>query len=209
MGKIVLLLVAFMLIFSSIVIAGESQDIDLFQARTQAVYLYEGDEVRFDLLGDTHSLIVEEISSTGTMVKFNIVPFMHDDNTRAWPGIVGLDTIMKVDLDKDGNTDINVALYTIKEDGLIHLIIQRVTDEDITGDVGLIVDSEDKSNLGSYFLTGLGVFLILLVAFFVFKGGMFNKKDDESKEEKLEEVAAEKVDEEEEEFSDDEDDSIQ
>ena len=110
----------------SFVLAGNSYDVSFEGQNSQAIYLYEDDEVRFELLDGEHSLIVEEVTTTGA--KFDVVPFIHDEITNAWPGIVTLDTIMKVDLDKDGYNDLNVALHTVAADGEVHLVLQ-VADE--------------------------------------------------------------------------------
>ena len=96
-----------------------------------------------------------------------------------FPGLVGMDYINKVDLDKDGITDLNVALYSIDADGRIMLVLQDVTDEsldEITGNIGLVDSNPDMDGFNkNYLLIGLGVIVLGLVVFLVFR----NKSNEE------------------------------
>ena len=171
--------VVFLLSFF-LVSASESYSVDFSEVRSQAVYLYEDDEVRFSLLDGEHVLIIEEVGSSS--VKVDIGPFI-DKNTTLYPGLLGLDYIMKLDLDKDGITDLNVALYSISEDGLVHLVLQDATASDfadISGDVGL-VDSIGGIESKTAVLLIIGVLVLVLVLFLVFRNNsLFDDTKDES-----------------------------
>jgi len=158
-------IVILLLAFVPLVAAGESTEIDFGVARTQPVYLYEGDEVRFDLLGGTHALILENTGDGS--VSLDIVPFIGDENTRVGSGYVTFDTVLKIDLDRDGSTDLNVALYSIAEDGRAHLVVQQASEatNEITGDVGVVGSDESGDSTRRTALIALGVMVLLLGGF--------------------------------------------
>ena len=187
----------------SFVLAGNSYDVSFEGQNSQAIYLYEDDEVRFELLDGEHSLIVEEVTTTGA--KFDVVPFIHDEITNAWPGIVTLDTIMKVDLDKDGYNDLNVALYTVAADGEVHLVLQVADEVNVVDDnivTGLVVDEDEESNVDwkNYLLAFLGILIVVVIAVFVLRSADSSEEiKEEKKEEKEEETKEEEKEEEKEE----------
>jgi len=205
-GKILLL---GLLLFSfTFVLAGNSYDVSFEDQNSQAIYLYENDEVRFELLDGEHSIIVEEVSEIGA--KFDIVPFIHDGVTNAWPGMATLDTIMKVDLDKDGYYDMNVAVYSVASDGQVHLVLQVADNSDDDDDgssivTGLVVDDEEEESdidWKNYILAVLGILIVIIVAVFVLRSADTEEEKEEAKEKK-EEVKEEAKEEEKEENSDD------
>jgi hypothetical protein len=178
-------LMILLLVVISPVLAGESYDVDFSEVNINAVLLFEGDEVRFDVLGATHSLIIEEVIGIDT-VKFDIVPFIGEGNVA--PGIVGLDTVMKVDLNRDGINDISVALYSVSESGEVHIVIQDNTksqslgeDNAVSGDVvaepGLVGAEEESKSYTLYYI--LAALVVLGVGYMVYK-----KDDGSAKEEK-------------------------
>ncbi len=206
-GKILLL---GLLLFSfTFVLAGNSYDVSFEDQNSQAIYLYENDEVRFELLDGEHSIIVEEVSEIGA--KFDIVPFIHDGVTNAWPGMATLDTIMKVDLDKDGYYDMNVAVYSVASDGQVHLVLQVADNSDDDDDgssivTGLVVDDEEEESdidWKNYILAVLGILIVIIVAVFVLRSADTEEEKEEAKEEEKEEVKEEAKEEEKEENSDD------
>jgi hypothetical protein len=81
---------------------------------------------------------------------------------------------MRADINKDGIVDLNVALYSIAEDGLVQLVLQDLTGTDsseITGDVGKV----DEVVTGGFdyktiVLAVIGVLVLGLVGFLIFKG---------------------------------------
>lgn len=173
---IVLVSTVFLLLCIPFTLAGESYDVDFSVEQTQVVFLYEDDEVRFSLLGGEHVVIIEDVGTSS--VKLDIGPYI-DTKTELYPGLIGLDYILKLDLDKDGVTDMNLALYAITADQEVHLVLQDVISQgDVTGDVGL-VDQEKTSSVSSkmWVLVGIGIALFGLVAFFLFHGGVFRKEE--------------------------------
>lgn len=162
-----------LLLCLSIVSAGNSTEVSFDVYETQGVYLYEHDEVRFNLLGDEHSIIIEDVGTSS--IKLDIAMFLNDDDTATTPALVGMDYISKLDLDRDGITDLNIALYSIDKDGRVMLILQDVTQSDpsdeITGNIGLVDNGStvDSSFNKNYILIGLGVIVLGLVIFLIFK----------------------------------------
>ncbi len=176
MKKIVIIGLFSLLLCLAVVSAGNSTEVSFDTYKSQGVYLYEHDEVRFSLLGDEHVIIVEDVGKSS--VKLDIGAFI-GNSTKMFPGLVGMDYINKVDLDKDGITDLNVALYSIDADGRIMLVLQDVTDEsldEITGNIGLVDSNPDMDGFNkNYLLIGLGVIVLGLVVFLVFR----NKSNEE------------------------------
>lgn len=192
MGRIAKLVILMTLLLVVAVSAGESRDLDFSEQASQAVFVFESDELRFELLGGTHSLIIEEVVSASS-VKFDIVPFFNTENTRAWPGFVSLDTIMRVDLDNDGVDDVNVALYGVDEEtGEVHLVVQDATGREvIDDDIGVVDDDGSDDAPGSdegwdknYILALVVIAILLLLGFMYSRKG----EKDESGEAKSEEV---------------------
>jgi len=171
MKRIVIIGLLGLLLCLSIVSAGNSTEVSFDIYQTQGVYLYEHDEVRFNLLGDEHSIVIEDVGTNS--IKVDIAMFLNDNNTVTTPGLVGMDYIDKIDLDKDGITDLNIALYSIDEDGRVMLVLQDVTFGDpsdaITGNVGLVDSNPVDSFNKNYILIGLGVIVLGLVVFLVFR----------------------------------------
>jgi len=162
----IILLGLLIVLCSSFVAAGESYDVSFSGARTQPVWLYEGDEVRFHLVDDDHVIIMHDVGASS--VKVLIGPQL-SNNTELFMGLIGLDYVMALDFDKDGTTDMNVALYSISEDQEVQLVLQDVTGttDEVTGDVGL-VDSGEGNNKRTILIV-LGVLILGLVAFLVFR----------------------------------------
>ncbi len=176
MRRIALLFLSLVLVMS-FVSAGESYDVDFTEVRSQAVYVYNDDEIRFQLLGGEHVIIIEDVGTSS--IKVDIGPFINNQ-TVLTPGLIGLDYIMKLDLDKDGITDLNVALYSVSADGLVHLVLQDVTatasGEVITGDVGLVGDTPSLLSSKNIALIGIGILLLGLVLFLVYRNSSSKEK---------------------------------
>jgi hypothetical protein len=168
----------------SVVYAGNSTDVSFEEFDTQGVYLYENDEVRFDLMGGQHVVIVEDVGKSS--IKIDIGAFIGNSNySKMMPGLVGLDYIDRVDLDKDGIADLNIALYSIDEDGRVMLVLQDLTEVDssdeITGNVGLVDSGVVAKDYKNYILVGIGIIVLGLVIFLIFRTNV--QKDDQPKEE--------------------------
>jgi hypothetical protein len=207
MKKLAILFLIFMAL-PTLVLAGESVDVDIQDVLTQAVYLYEGDEVRFDVLGGTHSLIIEEVSVQSAAVTLDVVPFLNEGSPDVGYGFVTLDTVNRLDLDRDGYTDVNVALYGVSEDGEVHLVIQNVGDVDRAPnqEPGLVVNGEDTKDNKNTLLVIIAVLIGIVVFFYFFKGKIFTEEKKEKdtpkehhfkpKEEEPKEESEEKTEEE-------------
>ena len=155
----------------SFVAAGETHYVDFSELRTQPVFLYDGDEVRFSMLGGNHVIIIQDVGSSSIKLNYG---FYMDDNTELYPGLVGLDYLMRADVDKDGDVDLNVALYSISEDGQVHLVLQDVSGVDsseVTGQVGVVDDLVSSISYKTIILVVIGIFVLGLVGFLVFRGG--------------------------------------
>lgn len=192
MRIIALLFLSLFFVFS-FVFAGESYDVDFTEVRSQAVYVYNDDEIRFQLLGGEHVIIIEDVGTSS--IKVDIGPFI-DRQSVLTPGLIGLDYIMRLDLDKDGVTDLNVALYSVSADGQVHLVLQDVSaseaGEVITGDVGLVDENVSGLSRKNLILIGIAVLLLGLVLFLVYRNSSFKAKNDLS-EETLSEKKTEEV----------------
>lgn len=181
MGKGQFLLgILLVVLMSSMVCAGNSYDLSFGSGSTQAIYLQEGDEVRFELLNGEHSLIMEQVGSTS--VKVDIAPFFNTGEYSMSGGLILLDTIMKIDLDQDGVADVNVALYSVSEEGIVHLVLQDASAESSDLVTGLVTEDEENS-LGNYVLGIVGVVIVLLLAFLFFRDRKEVKEDKEEKKE--------------------------
>jgi hypothetical protein len=174
MKKIVYLLV--ILLCLSLVSAGESYDLDFSGEKTKAMVMNEGDEVRFEMLGGLHSVILDRVSESS--VEFDIVPFI-GESTNVGSGYVTLDTIAKFDLDKDGIIEMNVALYSVNSEGQATIVFQSLADEsddDEVVDEGVV--DQDMPEWKSTVLKVIAVCVVILVVFYIFRG----KKEDDDEE---------------------------
>lgn len=179
MGKFVLGVVLSVFLVMTFAHAGESYDVDFSEIPTHSVSLYNDDEVRFQLLGGEHIIIIEDVGTSS--IKVDVGPFI-DQQTVLTPGLIGLDYLMKLDLDKDGTADLNVALYSISEDGQVQLVLQDITVGDkgeVSEDVGVVEETQSLSKRGV--LIGLGILVLMLVLFFVFRDNIWG--DSGTKEE--------------------------
>ena len=159
----------FVVLSCAFAIAGESYDLYFSEGSTQGFYLYEGDEVRFELNGDEHVIILDTVQEAS--VSFWIIPYT-SNNSKMGTGWVSLDTVANIDLEKDGPADIRVALYGVDGDGMATIIVQQISGEvSDQGDVG-VVGEEDESIPGwkSTVLKVIAVVAIILIVFFIFKG---------------------------------------
>ncbi|MDP3728643.1 MAG: hypothetical protein Q8R18_04280 [bacterium] len=160
--------------------ANESYDVDFSEVSTQAVFLRNDDEIRFSLLGGEHVIIIEDVGTSS--IKVDIGPFI-DQQSILTPGLIGLDYIMKLDLNKDGIVDLNVALYSVSADGQVHLVLQDVTnvDQEAQGDLGLV--GEEKSGLNkTWILIIFGAFILVLVLFLIFRNGLWSDTEKKTEE---------------------------
>ncbi|MBI5797827.1 LPXTG cell wall anchor domain-containing protein [Candidatus Woesearchaeota archaeon] len=164
MGRIALFVLVLVLAIP-FVAAGDSYDIDFSQASTIPVSLQNGDEVRFTLLDQKNVLLLEDIGKQS--VKVGLVL---GNDTKVVPGLVLLDYIMKVDTNKDGTPDLNVALYGVSN-GTAQLVFQDVSHETNSSvDTGVVGTDSSSSSKKNVFLGVVGVLILALVAFLVFRG---------------------------------------
>ena len=172
------------LFFMSFVAAGETHNVEFSELKTQPVYLYDGDQIIFNMLGGNHVIIIEDVGTSSVKLDYG---FYVDENSELYPGLVGLDYLMRADVDKDGDVDLNVALYSISEDGQVHLVLQDVSGTDnseITGQVGVVDDVVGNFNYKTIILAVIGILVLGLVGFLVFRGS--GKKEVSAEESKIE-----------------------
>ncbi|MDI6737666.1 MAG: hypothetical protein QME12_04060 [Nanoarchaeota archaeon] len=94
----------------------------------QAIVLEKGDIVEFNLLDGTHSLRVKEIARSNTSIKLNVYPFTSKGASMAQQiPFFGLDNVVKVDLDRDGQEDVLLDIYEIN-DRRVTLVIVSAKD---------------------------------------------------------------------------------
>ncbi len=175
MKKVILFGLALLFIVS-FVAAGETHYIEFSELRTQPVYLYEGDEIRFSLLDGDHIIIIEDVGTSSIKIDYG---FYMNENTVLNPGLVGLDYLMRADVNKDGIVDLNVALYSIAEDGEVYLLLQDVTgtvSSEVTGQVGVVDEIVSSFNYKTFILGVIGVLVLGLVGFLVFRGSGKNEE---------------------------------
>lgn len=194
----ILILGLLLILCLNLVAAGNSIDLD-FVNNVEPVYMYEGDEVRFDMVGGTHSIIVETV--TMTAAKFDIVPFIGTNITVVRAGQASLDTIMKIDLDKDGSADINVGINSIDNDGRVLVLFQKTkVEQDAPITAGVVIEEEeedeklwDKFDKKDYGLAVLALIAVVVVGFFLFREdeNTMKKSDIDVKEEIKEEETKE------------------
>ncbi|MBT3985277.1 hypothetical protein HOD38_00990 [archaeon] len=182
--KRILFLGLFVVLFMTLVSAGYSTDIDFSEEDTVGVVMGIGDEVRFELYEDTHAIYLEAITVSDNWVKFRIAPFLSNSTDTA-PGFVTLDTVAKLDLDKDGVTDLNVALYSIESEQVTLLFQVAEQEQEITGNVG-VVDEVDGDKSKYLIIIGVVIGILILVLIFVNLGS--SEKEEEIKEEPKEVV---------------------
>ncbi|MFH1971898.1 MAG: hypothetical protein ABIJ18_00295 [archaeon] len=187
--KRVLLFGLFIILLASFVSAGYSTNIAFEGGNSQIVVMDVGDEVRFEMDGDWHSIYVTDISESTGSFKFKVAPFL-SNGTNTFPGFCNMDITTRLDLQKDGIYDLYVGLYSFADDGRVMVLFRPIVDDNvITGDVpGVVDDSVEKSNKALY-LTLIGVVVVVLVLFLVFRNmGGKEIQEEIPTEEKVDEV---------------------
>jgi len=183
--KLLNLIGIFVLLCSCLVVAGDSYDLFFNDGSTQAFYLQEGDEVRFELNGANHVIILNNVYESS--VDFQVIPYV-DNSTKVKGGWVTLDTIANIDLEMDGYADLTLALYSISSEGIVTLVFQEFgVLDDVTGmDVGEFVEDTEEELPGwkVTLLKVIGVMVVMLVVFLIFRG----KKEEVVEAEVLEKV---------------------
>ncbi|MBI5872518.1 hypothetical protein HZB88_05580 [archaeon] len=121
-GKLLKLPICILLLLflAGIVFAGQSQDIDFASNPVQVITLGIGDEARFNLLNAQHNILLKDISKSLTSLKIGVTPFIPGP---IQIGIVGIDQVMKVDLNKDGYDDISIDVLEIPTNSSATLIL--------------------------------------------------------------------------------------
>jgi hypothetical protein len=161
----------FVILCSGLVLAGNSYDLDFSEGSTQGFYLEEGDEVRFELKGANHVVILNNVFENS--IDFQVVPYA-DNSTQMKSGWLTLDTIANVDLEMDNDAELTLALYSISSDGIVTLVFQKVgAQNDVTGmDIGEVVDDseEDLPGWKVTLLKLIAVLVVILVVFLIFRG---------------------------------------
>lgn len=176
MGKLVVLVMFFVFVGLIFVQASESYDVDFSDGATQAVFLREDDEIRFNLLGGEHIIIIEDVGVSS--IKVDIGPYINN-NSLMYPGLIGMDYLMRLDLDKDGVTDVNVALYSVSAEGQVHLVVQDVTGEvSDSEETGVVEENSDGMSKTSILII-IGVIVLVLILFLVFRNGLWDTKEEQ------------------------------
>lgn len=81
----------------------------------QAYILEERDILDFNLLGGTHRLWLKEISRSNKSIKLNIFSFSNKPSMAEQVPLFGLENLVKVDLDKNGEDDVLLDILEIKD----------------------------------------------------------------------------------------------
>jgi len=182
LGLFVILLVSF--------VNAETIDVDFTQETTFGVIVTYGDLVNLGMYDDIHVFYLDEIFDHGG-VRFKFVPFS-SNNTDAQGAYASLDAVSVIDLDRDGESDINVAIYSVDEDDKVTMIFQEISESNgLTGDATGVVDENSNKTI---FLIVLGVIVVILLIILLFRNFGSNKEEVEEapkNEEKSEEKPSE------------------
>jgi len=147
--KKIIVLSLILLLMLPLALAGESYDLELQEGKLNGITLAAGDEVRFELLGATHSLYIKDIGRDGD-VKISFIPFL--DNEKQSYGFLSFGMSLEADLDQDGENDIALGLLKLEEDGRVVIGLQdadarKYTDTAVGDDVtGLVVTEGMKKS---------------------------------------------------------------
>ncbi len=181
-GLILLLAIALM---SSFVSAANSYTLNDFSDEpTQGIVVGENDEVRFDLLGGTHTIIFDRVKDVG----FRFTGYAFLDDTKQMTGFATSKYSSYIDVDRDGVNDMTIAFYKSKFDEekneTYATVIFKVDDHILTGAVtGSPTESEVivERNYSKYLgIIGAAVFILVLIAVAIKTN---KKKSPEHKEE--------------------------
>lgn len=170
----IFLLVLVLVLAVPFAIAGGSADVDFSSQKVQPVYLYKGDEIRFTMFGQDNVLILKDVGSSSVKIALGL-DVRNSTSTKLIPGLITLDYVMKVDVNKDGTSDLNIALYSVSKDtGLVNIVLQDISQAETSNstNVGAVgaTDSRSLFNKKNVLLGVVGILILALVAFLVFRG---------------------------------------
>lgn len=167
MKKIIFILI--LVLFSSIVIAGNTYKIDLSKSNNYLVNVREGDRIEFNMNDERHNILIKEIRSKNV----DIAAFLNL-NTQNTPmyftigEISGRDVKLKLDTNRDDVDDLFVWLES-SDDGKAGIRLFKPIDNEITGNV---VGTNKKGPSYKWILFPLIAIILLILVIIVRK----NKK---------------------------------
>lgn len=179
------------------VMAANSYDLAGFSKEQpmQGIVLEKGDRVNFPLLGGVHTLWLKDISTDEKTIKMRIFRFSNEASEAEGIPFFGIDNLVKVDLNQDGNDDVYLDIEKIGN-GRVTLIVLSVPDyeaaeaekalPEITGGpVGQGIVEEKKDYTKTYWALGITVVVlgVLLYSRAMKSGEKSEKKEDTEEKE--------------------------
>ncbi len=158
-------LLILLLLFISIVNAGETFNLDLKKSPTYLIGVQEGDRVEFELNNSKHTLIVESI--TESQVNLGVFTYININNENA-PYYSGIskDKFLKLDVDRNQKPDLFVIYdKSNKTAAVLRFQLPVLVNKDL--EVLPQSNFKDKNYLIYIFVA---IFVLLLVLYFVLKG---------------------------------------
>lgn len=146
------------LLCMEIAFAGETTRLDFINEPKIAVVMDKGDQVKFELLGGEHAVVVKDIGKDS--VKFSVFPF----SGNAVYAFVQKNYFSYVDLDRNGIDDIKISLYQMRSDGRATIFFERVNQENV------VEDDSEQSHFDSRFIWLIWLLALGVISYlFLFK----------------------------------------
>ena len=190
MKKGVLMLLALML-FAGMVSAANSYDLDSFSEKPmQAIVVEERDEVRFDLLNGTHTVIFDRVRDVG--FRFTGYAYLEDENSMN--GFATKKMSSYVDVNKDDVYDLVIAFYDStfdeKANKTYATVVFKTIENPLTAKATGVPDKGGviKERVYSKYLAPIGavafVLVLVLVAMKSKRKPVIEKKEEAASEQK-------------------------
>ncbi|MBU2637487.1 MAG: hypothetical protein KJ955_00790 [Nanoarchaeota archaeon] len=183
------------LVLVQAVLAANAYDLDAFSKEQplQGIILEKDDRVNFAMLDGVHTLWLKDVSTNEQTVKMRIFRFSNEASEAEGIPFFGIDNLVKVDLDQDGNDDVSLDIEKI-ENGRVTLLVMSVADyeasvaeqemPEVTGapaEQGVVQEKKDYTK--TYWAIGIAIVVlgVLLYSRAMKSGEEPEKKDKKGK----------------------------